>query len=209
MTSHTALMDRVALGLDALRLPNDGVRAERLLKFVGLLGKWGRAYNLTAIKDATAAVDLHLLDSLAVFPYLHGKRILDVGTGAGLPGIPLAIMDGGRQFVLLDSSAKKIRFVRQVVLELGLTNVEARVSRVEEASDAMGFDIVLARAFASLADIYRLTHRLLRPGGRILAMKGRVPLEEIQALGSAEVLVHALAIPGQAVERHLLEIRVG
>lgn len=199
----------MALGMEALRLPHDDVRVERLLMFLGLLQKWGKAYNLTAIKDATAAVDLHLLDSLAVYPYLHGGRILDVGTGAGLPGIPLAIVDGQRQFVLLDSSAKKIRFVRQVVLELGLTNVEARVARIEEAADAIGFDTVLARAFASLADIYRLTRRLLAPGGRILAMKGREPLEEIQALGSTAVMVHALAIPGLTVARHLLEIRTG
>lgn len=207
MTSHSALMDRVALGLDALGLPNDGVRIERLLKFLDLLGKWGKAYNLTAIRDATAAVDLHLLDSLAICPHLPGGRILDVGTGAGLPGLPLAIMDEQRQFVLLDSSAKKIRFVQQVILELGLTNAEARLARIEDCSDPGGFDAVLARAFASLNDIYRLTRRLLAPGGRILAMKGRVPLEEIQALGTAEVLVHALAIPGLAVERHLIEIR--
>jgi 16S rRNA (guanine527-N7)-methyltransferase len=198
------LTEPLAAGLEALALPADPVRIERLLSFLALMQKWGKTYNLTAIKDARAAVGLHLLDSLAVSAYLQGARVLDVGTGAGLPGIPLAIVNEQRTFVLLDSSAKKIRFVRQAIMELGLRNVAAVAVRVEDYRDPAGFDTVLARAFASLADIRAMTGHLLAPGGRILALKGRAPLEEIQSLGPAAVQVHALRIPGVDAERHLI-----
>lgn len=199
------LTEPLTSGLTALALPVDSAQVERLLAFLALMQKWGSIYNLTAIKDARVAVGLHLLDSLAVSDYLKGKRVLDVGTGAGLPGIPLAIVNEQRRFVLLDSSAKKIRFVRQVILELELRNVEAVAVRVEAYQHMAGFDTVLARAFAGLADIRAMTLRLLAPGGRILAMKGRAPWEEIQSLGPLAVQVHALNIPGVDAERHLIE----
>jgi 16S rRNA (guanine527-N7)-methyltransferase len=202
-----ALTEQLANGLEALQLPADPGRIDALLKFLALMHKWGATYNLTAIKDARAAVGLHLLDSLAVSPYLQGEHILDVGTGAGLPGIPLAILNEQRRFVLLDSSAKKIRFVRQALVELGLRNVETAAVRVEEYQDLAGFDTVLARAFASLSEILQKTRRLLAPGGRILALKGRVPEEEIQGLVSADIKVHGLTIPGLDIERHVIELR--
>lgn len=198
------LTEPLAAGLKALALPADPGRVERLLRFLALMQKWGKTYNLTAIKDARAAVGLHLLDSLAVSPHLHDARVLDVGTGAGLPGIPLAIVNEQRSFVLLDSSAKKIRFVRQAIMELGLRNVEALAMRVEDYRNPAGFDTVLARAFASLADIRAMTSHLVAPGGRILALKGRAPLDEIQSLGPVAVQVQALRIPGVNAERHLI-----
>lgn len=209
MTIIPALAEQLAQGLDALGLPADPGPMDQLLKFLALLQKWGATYNLTAIKDARAAMGLHVLDSLTVNPYLQGERVLDVGTGAGLPGIPLAILNAQRRFVLLDSSAKKIRFVRQAIMELGLSNVEAVAVRVEEFRDVAGYDTVLARAFASLAEIRRKTRRLLAPGGRILALKGRVPWEEIQELELADFKVHALSVPGLDIERHLIEVWAG
>jgi len=177
-----------------------------LLAFLDLMGKWGETYNLTAVRDPVAALDLHLLDSLTVNPYLFGESILDVGTGGGLPGIPLAILNPQRRFVLLDSSAKKMRFVRQAAITLGLSNVETMATRVEAYRPPTGFDVVLTRAFASLATIRGLTGRLLNPGGRILALKGRLPQEEIEELDAGELKVYRLAIPGLAAERHLLEM---
>jgi len=177
-----------------------------LLAFLDLMGKWGETYNLTAVRDPVAALDLHLLDSLTVSPYLFGDSILDVGTGGGLPGIPLAIVNPQRRFVLLDSSAKKMRFVRQAAITLGLRNVETVAARVEAYRPPAGFDVVLTRAFASLAIIRELTGRLLNPGGRILALKGRLPREEIEELDAGDFKVYRLAIPGLAAERHLLEM---
>lgn len=209
MTISPALAEHLAQGLEALELPADPRPIDQMLKFLALMQKWGATYNLTAIKDARAAIGLHLLDSLTVNPYLRGGRVLDVGTGAGLPGIPLAILNEQKRFVLLDSSTKKIRFVRQAIMELGLSNVDAVAVRVEAFQDLAGFDTVLARAFASLAEIRRKTHRLLAPGGRILALKGRVPREEIQELEMADFKVHALSVPGLDRERHLIEVWAG
>lgn len=198
---------RLAEGMDALALPHTPEQRAKLLGFLDLMQKWNRAYNLTAIRDLPTAVDLHLLDSLTVGPYLQGGRVLDVGTGAGLPGIPLAILCVDRAFTLLDSNAKKTRFVQQAVIELGLKNVDVVTARVEQYRPGHGFDTVLARAFASLQDIVATTARLLAPEGRILAQKGVWPQEEIQPLKDhAAVRVHKLAIPGLNVERHLVDI---
>lgn len=196
-------------GLSALGVSFDDSQVDRLLRFLLLLQKWGDTYNLTAIRDPRSAVDLHLMDSLLVLPHLGGAtRILDVGTGAGLPGIPLAIMCPDSRFVLLDRSAKKIRFVRQAVLELGLANVDAVSSRVEAFKPRDGFfDAILARAFASLAAIRQLSSGLLAPDGHILALKGRFPEEELSELGSAEVEVRPLHLPGISVDRHLVIYR--
>ncbi len=210
MTVGQALTDRLLGGLDILRLSATSGQVESLIRFLMLIQKWGKAYNLTAIREISGAIDLHLLDSLTVSPFLCGDRVLDVGTGAGLPGIPLAITNPDRQFVLLDSSAKKIRFVRHAIMELGLVNVEAVAARVEDYRPGAGFDTVLARAFASLSDIQSMTAHLLRSGGRVLALKGRYPRDEIEALqGAGDVRVHALAIPGLGVDRHLVELEAG
>ena len=207
MTAQDALHERLSEGLIRLDLALDAAQIRDLLAFLALLRKWGETYNLTAIRESLAMVDRHLLDSLAVAPFLAGEAVLDVGTGAGLPGIPLAIALRQKRFVLLDSSAKKIRFVKQVILTLGLKNVQAEAMRVEEYVPAQGFDVVLARAFAGLDVMQALTRRLLRPGGRLLALKGRLPVDEMARLQQAETLrVHPLSVPGLEAERHLIEI---
>jgi 16S rRNA (guanine527-N7)-methyltransferase len=203
------LSRRLAEGMAVLGVPASSEQRERLLAFLALMQKWNRTYNLTAIRDLRTAVDLHLLDSLTAWPYLHGRRILDVGTGAGLPGIPLAIVSGDKSFVLLDSNAKKTRFVQQAVIELELKNVDVVTARVEQYRPERGFDTVLARAFASLGEILAATERLVAPHGRILAQKGQWPREEIENLKDRIVRVHRLAIPGLDVERHLVEITAG
>ena len=187
--------------------------SERVIDALKRLPTWasGRPTftNLTAIRDLRAAVDLHLLDSLAVSPFLEGRSILDVGTGAGLPGLPLAILHPERRFVLLDASAKKVRFVRQVTLELGLRNVEVVVARVEDAVFEETFDRVMARAFASLLDIRHLASRFLSPEGRILALKGRLGEQEMAAVEGGIIGVHALRVPGLDAERHVVELSAG
>ena len=202
-------LDKLREGLESLGLRVDQDQADSLLKFLDLMGKWGGTYNLTAIRDVSRAIDLHLLDSLAVSQYVHGQTVLDVGTGAGLPGIPLAILSRDRRFVLIDRSAKKIRFVQQAIMELRLHNVKAVACRVEEYSPVGGFDTVIARAFASLPDLIVLTSHLLSSDGRILAMKGRFPTDEMQLIDDCGARVHELKIPGVDAERHLIEIRVG
>lgn len=203
---RNALDLRLAEGAAALDSPLPPEQRERLLGFLILMQKWNRVFNLTAIRDLRTAVDLHLLDSLTLRPYLHGRRILDVGTGAGLPGIPLAILEPDREFVLLDSNAKKTRFVQQAVIELGLKNVDVVTSRVEQYRPQRGFDTVVARAFASLSEIWSVTARFLLPRGRILAQKGQRPGEELEGLEGRAVQIHRLTIPDLDAERHLIEI---
>jgi len=199
----------LADGITALKIPFTSEQHERLLAFLRLIQKWSRVYNLTAIRDLRTGVDLHLLDSLTVWPYLRGGRVLDIGTGAGLPGIPLAIMSDDRHFVLLDSNAKKTRFVQQAVIELGLSNVEVVTTRVENYRPERAFDTVLARAYANLAEILAATRRMLAPRGVILAQKGQLPEEEVQTLKDCTVETRMLNIPGLDVERHLIEIAIG
>jgi 16S rRNA (guanine527-N7)-methyltransferase len=199
---------RLAEGTAALEVPCSTEQRERLLAFLSLMQKWNRVYNLTAIRDPHDAVNLHLLDSLTVWPYLRGGRVLDTGTGAGLPGIPLAIVDEDRNFVLLDSNAKKTRFVRQAVLELGLRNVEVVTARVEKYRPDSPFDTVLARAYASLGEILAVSRTMLAPGGRILALKGRHPDGELEAVAGCGIRMHELKIPGLNVARHLVEMTI-
>jgi 16S rRNA (guanine527-N7)-methyltransferase len=200
--------ERLERGLSELGLSADAEQRRRLLGFVELLRKWNRVYNLTAIENPREAVPLHLLDSLSVAPYLHGERVLDIGTGAGLPGIPLAIVQPERRFVLLDCNAKKIRFVHQAVIELGLSNVVPVQARVESFADAAGFDSVLARAYASLAEIWTGARHLLRSGGAVLALKGRWPESELGDLpAGVSAVIHRLQVPEVAAERHLAELK--
>lgn len=207
MSDADDLAFRLRSGADGLGLNLEAEQIDRLMGYLELLDKWGRTYNLTAIRDRRSAVDRHLLDSLAVNAFLAGDRVLDVGTGAGLPGIPLAIVNPGKTFVLLDRSSKKIRFVRQAIMSLGLKNAEAVAARVEDFAPEAPFDAVLARAFASLADIWGGAAPLLAPGGRVLAMKGQWPEAEISRLGHVVNLrVHAVPVPGMDAERHLVEM---
>jgi 16S rRNA (guanine527-N7)-methyltransferase len=176
-----------------------------------LLAKWNRAFNLTAVRDPVEMVPRHLLDSLAVWPYLHGPRILDLGSGAGLPGMVLALVDPEREWVLLDSNAKKTRFLTQIVIELRPDNVEVVQARAEAYAPARPFTTVIARALAPLSTVFRLARPLCAPEGRILAMKGVYPETELAELGphrphTKGARVHRLQIPGLAGERHLVQI---
>jgi 16S rRNA (guanine527-N7)-methyltransferase len=156
-------------------------------------------------------VTRHLLDSLVVLPWLRGPRVLDVGSGAGLPGLPLAMASPGLDFVLLDSAAKRVGFLRHVVARLDLKNVAVVHARVQDYADEAGFDTVISRAFAALADFVNLAGHLCAPGGRLLAMKGRLDASEMEAMPEGWVIadVRRLAVPGSDRERHLLEITRG
>jgi 16S rRNA (guanine527-N7)-methyltransferase len=202
------LLARLQRGCDALGLALEPGQAERLLAYLELLRKWNSTYNLTAVRDPAQMVTRHLLDSIAIAPYLGGRQVIDVGTGAGLPGIPMAILFPQRQFSLLDSNGKKTRFLFQVKTTLGLDNMLVHHARVESFQPPGTYDAVLSRAFASLAEMVAACSHLLAPTGSFLAMKGAYPAAELAALDTAcEVrAVHTLAVPGLDEQRHLVEL---
>jgi len=171
-----------------------------------LLDKWNRAFNLTAVRDMEEMVSRHILDSLSARPFLTGTSILDVGTGPGFPGLPLAMVEPQRHFTLLDSGGKKIRFVRHAIGELGLENVLPEQVRVEAFEPADLYDVVISRAFSSLADFVRRCGCLVANGGQLLAMKGRYPDAELTELPSGWLVqaVTSLRVPGLAGERHMV-----
>ena len=177
-----------------------------LMEYVTELMNWNRVYNLTSVRKPTDIVTRHILDSLTILPHLHGERILDIGTGAGLPGIPLAIACPEREFVLLDSSSKKLRFVQQTLGILNLDNVTLVDSRVEEYKPDALFDTIICRAFSDLPDFYRYAARLCNDEGRMLAMKGVYPMTEVECLDDKSVIddVVSLKVPGLDAERHLV-----
>jgi 16S rRNA (guanine527-N7)-methyltransferase len=193
-------------GIASLNLNVTDQQVDQLLNFIKLIEKWNKAYNLTAIRDREEMARLHILDSLAIVPHIEGKRIIDIGTGAGLPGIPLAIFLPEVGFTLLDSNAKKTRFVQQVVLELKLKNVEVLHSRVENYHPEQRYDAVLTRAFASLPDIVKLTAHLLTEDGVLLAMKGQSLDAELAEI-TAKKSVISVSVPGTDVERCLVRIQ--
>jgi len=218
---HTGLYNRNRKGrsnnfVDPAELLEDGIYEleleerlggdELLMEYVTELMNWNRVYNLTSVRKPTDIVTRHILDSLTILPYLHGERILDIGTGAGLPGIPLAIACPERDFVLLDSSSKKLRFVQQTLGILNLDNVALEDSRVEEFQPEALFDTVICRAFSDLPDFYRYAARLCNEGGRMLAMKGVYPMTEVECLDDKSVIddVVSLKVPGLDAERHLV-----
>lgn len=190
----------------------------QLLAYLNLIIKWNKAYNLTAIRDPKEMVRLHLLDSLAALPLICAvdseepkpERVIDVGTGAGLPGVVLAILKPDIQVALLDTNGKKCRFLNQVKIELQLGNIEVIHHRVETYSPKMAYEVVISRAFATLKDMTDNAGHLLSDGGRFLAMKGRYPEQEIAELDSRFLFEKAypLQIPGLDVERHLIEISI-
>lgn len=189
-----------------IRLPEKAV--ERLAAYLALLERWNRAYNLTAVRDPGAMVVRHVLDSLSILPWLEGPRVLDVGSGAGLPGIPLAIVRPEHEFCLLDSNGKRTRFLTQVAIELRLSNVGVVRGRVEEYRPETLFNSVVSRAFSTLADMATDAGRLCGPGGRLLAMKGVFPDDELARLppGYAVVGVYPLHVPRLEAERHLVHL---
>jgi 16S rRNA (guanine527-N7)-methyltransferase len=203
------LKDALAGGINHLQLISTDEQQNKLLTLLEQLVKWNKSYNLTAIKDPMEGLTLHLLDSLAVVPFIQQQRILDVGTGAGFPGLPLAIMLPNVQFTLLDSNSKKIRFIRQQIHLLELNNVKVVHARVEQASDER-FDGIISRAFASIQDMLQMTEHLLAQNGRWLLMKGQYSKSEISALSDRfkELACHPLHIPGLSASRCLIELEL-
>ena len=192
----------VALGLDA------GTLAPALLAYLALLDRWNRTYNLTAIRDPREMVTRHLLDSLAMHPFVVDGTLADLGTGPGLPGIPLALARPGLQVTLVESNGKKARFLREAVRVLGLANARVAESRAEALQEPAAHDAITARALDSLAGIIKVGGHLLKPGGRLLAMKGIRPDEEIAALPAGWTVsqVQVLVVPGLVGERHLVVV---
>jgi 16S rRNA (guanine527-N7)-methyltransferase len=185
-----------------LNLP-ENVR-QKLLDYLALLQKWNKVHNLTAVRDPEEMVTLHLLDSLSVLPYIKAKRLLDVGSGAGLPGIPLAICLPDLQVTVMDSSHKKASFMRQAKAELDIPNLEVICGRVEKYHPEQLFDIVISRAFSDLAEFVALTGHLCAPGAQWLAMKGVYPYEELAQLKIQPSQVVPLNVPGLTAQRHLV-----
>jgi 16S rRNA (guanine527-N7)-methyltransferase len=201
--SPEALLDE-GVSLLGFDVPSE-VR-QKLLEWLGLLVKWNAAFNLTAIRDPQEMVIKHLLDSLVIHPWIVAEDILDVGTGAGLPGIPLALMNPHRHFTLLDSNGKKTRFIVQSKLALGLDNVEVIQTRIEEHARQRRHPLIVSRAFSSLQDFVRLASPAVAPGGRLLAMKGQLPDEELSAPEVAAMRpdVIPLQVPLLPDARHLI-----
>lgn len=180
----------------------------RLEQFLRLLARWNKTHNLTAIKDPETMLSHHLYDSLSIQAYIRGERIADIGSGGGLPAIPLALLNPERHFILIESNGKKVAFLRQAVIELGLKNVEAIHSRVQDYQSESGFDLIISRAFAAIPDFVAQSQHLLRKQGLWLAMKGQLPAKELAALADKfEYTVIQLAVPELEADRHLITIK--
>lgn len=203
------LRNTLLQGITALGQSVDDRVVDGLMHYLALMIKWNKVYNLTSITDPARMVTHHLLDSLAVLPHLVGDHILDVGTGGGLPGIPLALCAPDKHFVLLDSNSKKTRFVTQAGIELGLKNLQVVHSRVEEYHPDQPYSTVISRAYAAINDMLGQTAGLCAANGRFLAMKGVYPADELTDLLPGFVVEQsvALAVPGLEATRHLIIIR--
>lgn len=206
----TGLAELLARGISDLGLAVPAEAQQAMLAYLVLLARWNRVYNLTAIRAPGEMVIRHLLDSLSVARDVTGPRVLDVGTGAGLPGIPLALAHPEWQFVLLDSNAKKTRFVTQAAAELHFSNVGVVTSRVESYRPAQCFGTLICRAFGSLTDILAHTRHLYCPGGGLVAMKGEYPATELQSLPPDVTVaeIRAVTVPGLAAQRHMVRLIV-
>lgn len=220
MTLQHALHTKLATGLLEMGLQIDAEKQAQLLAYVLLIDKWNKVHNLTAVRDPLEMVTLHLLDSLSVLPHvqaLNAKNLLDVGAGAGLPSIPLAICLPELQITAIDSIAKKTSFMRQVKGELGLSNFNVETGRVEALKKAAfnhgaGFDVIISRAFAEIGLFLKLTKSLLADNGVWLAMKGVVPLPEFESadfkkMGIQPLDIQVLKVAGLAAERHLVYLK--
>jgi 16S rRNA (guanine527-N7)-methyltransferase len=201
-----SLDEQIAGGLAAMGLELPEAAVERFAQYLDLIAKWNRVHNLTAIRETDQMVVLHLMDSLSMLPHLEGARtMLDVGTGPGLPGIPVAIARPDVAVALLDSSHKKCTFLQQARTELGLSNVEVVCERVENWKPGRTFDAVVSRAFSDLADFVAQAQHLVAPGGRLIAMKGVYPFDEIARVpASHRVEVLELRVPRLDAKRHLV-----
>jgi 16S rRNA (guanine527-N7)-methyltransferase len=198
-------------GAAELGLPLDEVQLDQLLGLLDLLAEWNQRFNLTAIREPIAMVEKHLLDSLTVQPWIRGPLVTDVGTGAGFPGLPLAIVNPGLRFTLLDSTAKKVRFVEHAARALGLDHVTAICSRAENFRPRQRAATVVSRALAPVATFIAHSGHLCAPAGRLLAMKGRYPAAELVNLpaGWRVAAVERLRVPGLPDARHLVILEPG
>ncbi len=204
----TLFSQHLADGVKQLNLNIEEEQQGLLLTYLEQLAKWNKAYNLSGIKEPSRMLTLHLLDSLSILPFINEESVLDVGTGAGLPGIPIAICKPKTEISLLDSNGKKTRFLFQAISQLNLKNILVINDRVENYQSPKSFDIVVSRAYSSLAQFINQTRHLLGEKSKLLAMKGHYPQTELDALPKDFKLleVHKLHIPGEAGIRHLLEI---
>ncbi len=193
-------------GLKELACNPDETELAKLQQYVDLLNRWNKTYNLTAVRDPRDMIPLHIFDSLVIADLINGDNCLDVGSGGGLPTIPLAIMQPQRQFTALDTNGKKTRFIQQTVIELGLKNVSVVHERVEKWQSDKPFDAIVSRAFASIHDFVSSSSSHLKEGGTMYAMKGQYPTAEMQYLPKGFVLSssHELRVPSVEGERHLL-----
>ena len=200
---------RLVEGAEQLGVQLSESQASQLLCYLALLNKWNKAYNLTAVRNPEEMLYRHLLDSLSVVSWVKGERIIDVGTGPGLPGIPLAILFPETQFTLLDSNGKKTRFLTQCKLEMGLDNITVIHGRVEDFQPEVPFDQVISRAFSAIENMVNWCGHLVNGEGEFLAMKGLFPEEELTSLPEGYTVdeSHALDVPGCDGERHLIIIR--
>ena len=206
LANEPALRHSLGEQLDGTDWRIDADARAQLLCFLRLLVQWNRVYNLSGIRDPGAMITRHVLDSLSILAFVDGDRVLDVGTGAGLPGLPLAIARRSWRVVLLDASMKKIRFCRQVVAELGLDNVSVVQTRVEDFQDQQGFSTIISRAVTSVSKLHALVTGLLVPGGRLLAMKGVYPHAELAELAELGLRprIEPVSVPGLDEERHVV-----
>jgi len=205
MSLAQALVD----GLHALTLPLPDAAQAKLLEYLALVYKWNRVYNLTAVRERDKMLAHHVLDSLAVAPHLTGTTLLDVGSGAGLPGVPLALARPGSAVTLLEANHKKATFLKQAAIELELANVEVVNARVESWAAPRRFDVVISRAFSDLAEFVGLASRHCADGGVLAAMKGVHPYEELAQLPAPyrASAVIPLTVPGLNAERHLVLVQ--
>jgi 16S rRNA (guanine527-N7)-methyltransferase len=195
-------------GAEQLGVPLSDDAARKMLRVLDELDEWNQKMNLTAIRERPQQLTKHLLDSLSIVKHLHGSRVIDIGTGAGFPGLPLAIALPEMHFTLLDSTAKKLKFIDHVCALLAIENVETVHSRAEAFQPKYRYDVVISRAVGAVDTFVKWTGHLCVGGGRLLAMKGRYPTDELTTLPSGWKLaaVHRLSVPGLDEERHLVEI---
>tara|TARA_B110000858_G_scaffold89247_1_gene103107 strand:- start:23154 stop:23786 length:633 start_codon:yes stop_codon:yes gene_type:complete len=206
MTDSTR--EELQRGISALSLSCNEEALSSLLAYIDLLKKWNSAYNLLGGNESAMLVSRHILDSLSIHPYLEGSFIADIGAGAGLPGIPLAILNPDKKFVLIDSNGKKTRFIFQAKIQLGLDNISVENCRVEHYQSKQQIDMVMCRAFSTLADALTMLQPIFSDECKLLAMKGQYPKDEIARLPDGFELSKSikLDVPGSESERHLIEV---